>query len=150
DLRGIEAYSCAGILGVDTIAIPSGVTYIDDFAFYGCETLQYADFGESSDLKSIGRYAFWDCLALKEAVLPEGLETIEENVFSGCKSLSKLVFPSTIRSIGTWIAYGAVDLTEATYRGSVEEWEAMEKDDEWHYRTSCAVVHCQNGDVLLA
>ncbi|MCR5348343.1 MAG: leucine-rich repeat protein, partial [Bacilli bacterium] len=46
DLRGIEAYSCAGILGVDTIAIPSGVTYIDDFAFYGCETLQYADFGE--------------------------------------------------------------------------------------------------------
>lgn len=147
---GLEKYSCCGLLDVDTIVIPSSVTYIGELAFFGCETLVHVDFGAESDLKTIDRYAFYCCYAIEEFVLPEGLETIEDNAFSNCRCLTELVFPSTIQKIGTWIAYDANNLTEATYRGSVESWEMVNKDPQWYYRTSCTVVHCLGGDVALA
>ena len=144
----IEPLACVGILGFEEIAIPSSVKEIGEYAFFACENLRHVDFGETSDLRTLSNNAFDSC-ALEEVLLPEGVEAVEEGAFAYCKYLVALTLPSTVRSIGGNIAYGAKDLNEATYRGSVKSWEAIEKDSEWFSGTSCQVVHCQNGDVPL-
>ena len=40
--------------------------------------------------KSIGEYAFYECTALTEAVIPYGITSIENSAFYNCSSLSKL------------------------------------------------------------
>ena len=145
-----ESFSCAGVLGFEEIAIPSSVVEIGMYAFVSCENLRDIDFGETGNLRVLSLEAFSFCRALREVVLPEGLETIAEAVFADCPALVALTLPSTVRSIGANIAYGARNLFEATYRGSVENWEAVEKDPEWFNGTSCHVVHCQNGDVQIS
>lgn len=147
-ILAIEPWACVGILGFEEIAIPSSVQEIGEYAFYSCENLRHVDFGETSDLRTLSNDAFDSC-ALEEVLLPEGVEAVEEAAFAYCESLVTLTLPSTVRSIGGNIAYGARDLSEATYRGSVKNWEAIEKDPEWFNGTSCQVVHCQNGDVPL-
>ena len=55
-------------------------------------------------LKKIGNYAFQNCVALKEIVIPEGVEGsdyYDASWFKGCENLTKVVLPSTLKILPT-------------------------------------------------
>lgn len=56
---------------LESIEIPSDVTSIGDFSFYGCTNLKSIRFGSDSKLNAIGTYAFQWCVSLKSIYLPE-------------------------------------------------------------------------------
>ena len=68
------------------IVIPSGVTVLNDYTFYGCS-------------------------GLKKVTLPSGMTAIGVSAFSGCSSLTELTIPNTVKTIlrgncpGTSITY---------------------------------------------
>lgn len=71
-----------------SIAIPSSVTIIDDYAFSGCKNLTSISIPNS--VKSIGDYAFTYCENLKTISFTKSVITIGEFAFSGCKKITLL------------------------------------------------------------
>ena len=78
--------------------IPSGVTQIEEKAFYECDSLKFLVIPES--VKNIERDAFCWCSSLENVVFPDGLEEIGKGAFYNCKSLTKVVIPPSVKKIG--------------------------------------------------
>ena len=68
---------------IETYVIPSSVTSIDDWAFYGCYSL--SEIVISSSVTSIGDSAFSWCLSLSEIVIPSSVASIGKGAFYNCK-----------------------------------------------------------------
>lgn len=81
-----------------SINIPSTVTIIDGksekdgAAFLACEQLETVNFGENSQLKTIGSFAFYKCYSLTGLLLPDCVESLGEGAFSNCFALTTSPF----------------------------------------------------------
>lgn len=86
-------YNCPSL---KTVLLPSTLTAIGDFAFYGFtgDTLQIP-----SSVTSIGRAAFSMCSSLMSIELPTSVNTIKEYTFYRCTSLVSIYLHEGITSI---------------------------------------------------
>lgn len=66
---GTYATAFYGCTGLETVALPDGLTEIAARAFSGCSKLVSVRL--PSTLTSIGEYAFYDCKALADVVVPK-------------------------------------------------------------------------------
>lgn len=80
------------------VTLPSTVTTIKEYAFYGCKALEGLTLPDG--LVSISEDAFENCAALREINLPDSLMLLSEYAFCGCESLECLTIPDEIASIG--------------------------------------------------
>ena len=48
----------------------------------------------------IGKYMFYECVNLRNIVLPEGVTSIGENAFIRCKALISIIIPDSVTGIG--------------------------------------------------
>ena len=65
--------------------VPTGVTKIENTAFYYC---QYSSVKISDTVSTIGRYGFCSCGNLAKVFIPKSVTTIGENVFRDCRNLT--------------------------------------------------------------
>jgi|GEM_PF-954489 len=84
------------------VTIPDSVTSIGDYAFSYCGVLESVNFGENSQLRTIGVNAFAGCSALTDFEIPDSVETIGQCAFQGCSALTGITFPDSL----TTIVYG--------------------------------------------
>lgn len=91
--------------GCETTAyeMPSTVTRIDPYAFWGCEKLAYVQL--SAALSEIPVYAFSGCTGLQAVSVPYSVKRIEAKAFAGCRNLLYAEIPGTV----TWIHPTAFD-----------------------------------------
>ncbi|MDP4177844.1 MAG: leucine-rich repeat protein [Bacillota bacterium] len=68
--------------------IPSSVTRINDFAFYGCSSLTSITIPNS--VTEIGYEAFYGCSTLTSITIPNSVTTIDDSSFYGCTKLSQI------------------------------------------------------------
>lgn len=87
---------------IETVSLPSGLTSIGDFAFYGCENLNVVSI--PSKVTDIGAYAFARCTGLTRVDL-EAVLSIDEGAFQECESLTGISFPASLDTIGTKAFY---------------------------------------------
>ncbi|KAL3784206.1 hypothetical protein HJC23_001405 [Cyclotella cryptica] len=73
----------------------------------------------SSQLRTIGEWAFFNCSSLKSINLPIGLETIGSRAFQRCSLLDLEEVPVTLLSVGENAFYGCSRQTRAL----LENWE---------------------------
>ena len=101
--------------------IPNGVTSIGGYAFSGALNLTSITIPDS--VTSIGEYAFESCLSLTSVTIGNGVTSIDEYAFAWCSSL-----------------------TTINYRGTEEEWNAINKEDYWdYYIGNYTMVYNYNG-----
>lgn len=108
-----------GILAVTTIgnnAFRDKVTTEEEDIFGDNDTI--VEVVLSSNIVTIGEYAFCNCKSLENIVMPEGLTTIGSCAFSGCGKLTHVSFPTTIKTIGG-IAFGNTGLISVTIPANV-------------------------------
>ena len=112
-----------GCKGLTSITIPDSVTSIDNYAFYGCDNLQYSDYnggkylgndknpymalikgtatsGIHPETKIIADSAFSGCTDLTSITIPDSVTHIGDSAFSGCKGLTSITIPDSVTSIG--------------------------------------------------
>lgn len=65
------------------------LTEIGNQAFGYCEKLKTVDLSKTK-VTAIGKFAFSDCTALQNVVLPDKLESLGSSVFTGCSSIKTL------------------------------------------------------------
>jgi len=75
---------------IETILIPTNVKSIGRLAFYRCEELKVVTLNEG--LEYIGEYAFFECLTLQTITIPSTVTQISEAVFVGCSELETITF----------------------------------------------------------
>jgi hypothetical protein len=79
--------------GDESILIPSYVEIISEGCFSDCESLFEVTFESISQLKDIGRSAFYKC-GIKSIRIPSNVEVIGAECFWNCKSLCEVAFES--------------------------------------------------------
>jgi hypothetical protein len=89
-------------------AIPSSVTNIGSYAFYGCTGL--TDVSIPSGVTTIGSYAFYGCTGLTDVSIPSGVLTLGDNAFYSCTGLTGISIPSSVTTIGSNAFYGCTAL----------------------------------------
>ena len=111
-----------GYNGTDTdLVLPTYITKINQYAFYGCDSLTSATIG--NNVTSIGNYAFNNCYSLTSVTIGDSVTWIGNDAFSHCErlvevyNLSKLIINVGLRSNGKVGYYAKVihtDLSEAS------------------------------------
>lgn len=122
------------------------MTYIPEGMFYKCD---YNEVIIPNHIKSIGAYAFKDCMSLTDITIPESVTSIGDNVFRMCRSLTSITIPNTVMSIGEFVFYGCDSLTNIDYTGTKSQWKAMHRDRLWNTVSSIKYIECSDGTVEL-
>ena len=84
--------NCINLQGLDFSACKN-LTFMPEYAFYGCKALSEVKLPENIDV--IGINTFEDCIALQNITLPANLTSIKANAFKGCTNLTSVVFKNT-------------------------------------------------------
>ena len=84
----IQTASNTLITGCKNTVIPSSVTSIGNYAFYGCGVLTSVTIPNS--VTSIGNYAFYGCGSLSSLTIPNSVTSIGYRAFSYCSGLTSV------------------------------------------------------------
>ena len=153
------------------IEIPSSVIEIGNSAFDSCHALTTVVIPDN--VQTLGRYAFNNCSKLKTVTIGNGIKTlqyqtfnycealttinmgsvevIESQVFQYCSALTTLRIPKTLKTMGQAF-YKRSGSTVINYEGTVEEWNAVEKELSWSgsWRQVVYQVVCTNGNLSVS
>ncbi len=135
-------YECTSLT---SLTIPEGLIKIDEEAFSHCENLTSITLPDS--LVYIGLSAFEYCYSLASIRFPEGFTSIETQMFSDCKNLTSIYIPSSLTRIGHLSLAGCYNLSSIHYDGTVEQWNAIEKESLWNLWTKVFYVYCTDGEI---
>jgi hypothetical protein len=107
-----------GKLSLTQVILPTSVTTIGDYAFYGCYNLATINF--PSSLSTIGSWSFADCHSLIfDPNLPSSLTSMGVGAFVHCHSLPAVNIPSSITYIDNWTFAACFNLSSVTIPSSV-------------------------------
>ncbi len=100
--------------GTETeLTLPSDITKIYQYAFYGCSRLTSITIPDS--VMSIGYEAFWDCTGLTSVTIGNGVTSIVNFAFRNCSGLKTVFYAGTEEQWKTIsIGSGNDSLTSAT------------------------------------
>ena len=109
---------------ITSVVIPSGVTAIEEDAFYGCEKLTSVTLPDT--LVSIGEYAFCET-GIKDLTLPSSLKTIDASAFEASK-LETIFIPDSVTEIEDYAFFGCESLREITVGENNEKYKSVGGD----------------------
>ena len=158
------------------VQIPDTVLEIGEWTFQSCDTSVFTQYGNCyylgnktnpyvalwkyidkdstsfeihPDCKCIAGDAFYQCENFEHIEIPNNVVTICTNAFYFCKMMNSVTIPSSV----TKIQYHAFDyctsLTSITFNGTVEQWNAVTKGNEWNRNVPATEVVCTDGTVAL-
>ena len=104
-VTNIAQYAFYGCVGLTSLSL-SGSVSIGEFSFYGCSGLKSVSIGGGS----IGSFAFSGCVGLTSVTLGDGVTSIGSSAFQGCTGLTGINIPSGVTSIGTSAFSGCTGL----------------------------------------
>ena len=150
-----------GCSALTSITIPDSVTSIGIAAFWDCSALTSITIPDS--VTSIGDAAFWGCTSIEHATMPamaiEAIpkdsltaviltsgDSIYDSAFADCSALTSITIPDTVTSIGGFAFYRCSALSEISFNGTMEQWNAVSKDPYWDSDTGDYTVYCTNGE----
>jgi hypothetical protein len=113
----IGDYAFFNCSGLTSITLPSSLDSIGSNAFFWCSKLESVTI--PSSVNYIGSYAFCNCPNLRSLTIPSSITSIEPWVFAGCSGLTSITIPSLVTSIGESAFYGCSGLTSVAIPSSV-------------------------------
>ena len=141
------------------VTLAEGLTYCYGRTVSGYGTSCYGAFANCPLIETIvipstlndAMCLFANCSGLKFVYLTHGLKTIKSYMFYRCSKLETLIIPNTVTNIGYQAFGGCSALKEATYEGTMEEWNTVKLDRGQLVGAfdSGVVIHCTDGDVTI-
>ncbi len=112
----------------------------------GCKNSIIPDDGS---VTSIGASAFNDCIELANITIPDSVTSIDSATFKYCSGLTSITISDSVTSIDSAAFYGCENLTEINFNGTVEQWNAIKKGENWNVNVPATKVICSDGEVEL-
>ena len=136
-------FECSGLT---SIIIPDSVVTIGEYAFYNCNGVTSVTIGNGVTI--IGEKAFDRCSGLTSITIPDSVTSIGDGVFWECSGLTSVTIPVSVTSIGDYAFYSCSSLTSITYHGTMAQWRAIKKGDDWDEDVPVYKVHCADGVLI--
>ena len=105
----------------------SRITGVIEDGCHGNFVVKKVVFDDIPTLVNIGKRAFENCLELETVILNDYITRIEEDAFYACKKLKTVYLPASLEYLGD-CSFGFTDVENVFYKGTVEMWEAIEKE----------------------
>ena len=102
----------------ESVTIPSNITTILPYAFYGNAFVRSVVIPGS--VETISTYAFAGCSALETVRMNTGVRKIDASAFAGCEKLTTVIFPATLATIGNNAFDGCIGITSLTLPSNLE------------------------------
>ena len=99
-----------------SIEMPSRMAFIDEYAFYGCESLNRVVMPDSLDRMGVGCFSY--CGQMESFDIPKGLRVIPKDSFDGCYGLRQVNFSDDVEVIDT-IAFAGCLLESLLFPSSL-------------------------------
>jgi hypothetical protein len=102
---------------LESIRIPASIQLFDEYCFYQCRALEKVEFEQNSQLKKIGRGAFFSCVSLKSITIPKSTQSLDKECFDECKKLKNVTFEpdSNLEQIGESAFIGCLTLEKVEF-----------------------------------
>ena len=97
----------------------------------------------------VGQWSFYQCDGLTDLHLPSTLERIHQEAFYGCGSLSEITLPASMNYIGDYAFAYCYSLEKIIFKGTMAQWEAIEKGKNWLYLVENCRVSCTDGEIAV-
>lgn len=120
------------------LAIPGSVTSLGSGAFDSCASLTNVTIG--TNVTSISESAFYACGSLSSITIPTSVTSIEARAFSHCTSLTNILIPSSITNIGDQAFCQCSGLTGVYFEGN-----APSADPQAFYGATNATAYYLSG-----
>ena len=127
------------------ISIPEGVTEIGEGAFESCWSL--AEITIPGSVTEIGDGAFAGCTSLASITIPDNVTKISAWALDSCQSLAEITIPDSVTEIGKKAFVSCKSLADIRFGGTVSQWKAVEKGEDWNSGVSAITVHCTDGEM---
>lgn len=123
---------------ITTFETNNNMLSIPNYAFAGCLFLTSVRIGNS--VKIIGKSAFDGCASLTTIAIPDSVTSIGWSAFNKCRLLKSIIIPKSLTEIGYAVFSNCDSLTDIYYKGTEEEWNAIDGVDIL-YLPSNATIH---------
>ena len=133
--------------GKGIIKFASDITSIVIDAFAECTSLSSVTIPNS--VTSIGDGAFIGCTSLSSVTIPNSVTSIEEAAFADCEGLPSVTIPNSVTNIGSGAFIACTNLTSISYTGTISQYIAISKGNNWHLNVPAKTVHCTDGDTPI-
>ena len=144
-VTSIGDYAFISCKRLEKLIIPEGITSIGNHSLQWCNKLQSVTLPDSVNF--IGEYAFYGCRYLTAVDIPDGVTFISEFAFDSCSSIESVTLPASVTSICRYAFSWCKSLKNIYFDGTVTEWEAIEKAEEWDNNIENYTVYCTDGKV---
>ena len=105
-------------MSLTSVTIPNSVKTIERFAFYNCNSLTSVTIPNS--VTTIEVYAFSVCTSLTSVTIPNSVKTIGQEAFSGCSSLTSVTIPNSVTTIDDGAFIECTNLQKVNIGNSVK------------------------------
>ena len=145
-------YDCSGLT---SITIGDGVTIIDSSAFALCNGLTSITVAA----ENTAYYSIDNCLIERESntliigcnnnssIIPDDVTTIGGSAFNTCYRLTSIELPDSVSVIGGYAFSNCSRLTRITFKGTIEQWNAIEFGSQWNSFTGDYTIYCTDGTI---
>ncbi len=134
--------------GLDYEMNPDGKTYtVIGFGDYVGTKATVAKNRNSGEIVAVGAGAFENTEGLEIICLQQYIVSIGDRALAGCEELKTVQFASTLTYLGDEALDGCTSLSTIRFIGTVAEWNALPKGENWDRNTGDYTVLCNDGDV---
>ena len=123
---GASAFS--GCSSLATVTLGEEVSSIDGYAFYNCSALGEIVIPDA--VTAVGASAFEGCVALENVSIGKGVTSLPQRVFYGCSSLPSLTIPNNVASVADYAFRGCTALSDLTIEDAEESEPAEDEQQE--------------------
>lgn len=148
-LQYMKTIPCCYYDGFEKSEIPpisKTVTEIHSEAFFNSDIVSLTIPG---NVKILHNNAIDYACLLQKVILEDGVEYIGRDCFNDCSELEFLSLPNTVETIEAEAFIRCTNLVEIEFRGTMEQWEAVEKSMLAFENCYVQTIKCKNGDIEL-
>jgi hypothetical protein len=163
----LEAFS--NCTSLTSITIPDSVIFMEQHVFASCTSLSSVTFGNGltkiengtfalctsltsitipDHVTEIGESAF-DGSGLTSIIIPDSVTTIGQSAFTYCTALTSVTISDSVTTIGQSAFNYCPALTSITFEGTVVQWNAITKGNNWNFNVPATEIICSDGVISL-